>query len=111
MAGESQKMEAPPLYTEMRRSKFVWRSVLIFNLALGAYIFSRPVKKDSRGKEITATSKDMTVPPETSAPAETTTLDFDEVIFFPTEPEKVPDCDAFPGQGYSRRTKAQQGEL
>nr|GMD86887.1 uncharacterized protein LOC109171148 [Ipomoea batatas] len=36
MAGESQKMEAPPFYTEMRRSKFVWRSVLIFNLALGA---------------------------------------------------------------------------
>ncbi|KAI3754192.1 hypothetical protein L1987_53970 [Smallanthus sonchifolius] len=41
----------PPKESFVRGYKFVWRILLISNLALGAYIFTRPRKKDATKKD------------------------------------------------------------
>ncbi|CAI9293195.1 unnamed protein product [Lactuca saligna] len=45
----------PPKETLARGYKFVWRILLISNLALGAYIFTRPRKKEAMKKDKKAT--------------------------------------------------------
>ncbi|CAH9053460.1 unnamed protein product [Cuscuta epithymum] len=83
MAGKSQKIVTHPLNIESTKvrhsklfSKFVWRSFLIFNLALGAFLFSRPVKREASNKGIKPTSKD-------------TTISTEELFFFRPESEIV----------------------
>ncbi|CAN4120072.1 unnamed protein product [Withania somnifera] len=46
-----------------RGAKFIWRAVLIFNLGLGAYLFTRPVKKEKK-----ATTRQPITPAETTTP-------------------------------------------
>ncbi|XP_071737274.1 uncharacterized protein [Rutidosis leptorrhynchoides] len=41
----------PPKESVVRGYKFVWRILLISNLALGAYIFTRPRKKEAAKKD------------------------------------------------------------
>ncbi|KAJ9551207.1 hypothetical protein OSB04_015252 [Centaurea solstitialis] len=41
----------PPKESLARGYKFIWRILLISNLALGAYIFTRPRKKESVKKD------------------------------------------------------------
>ncbi|KAL4563826.1 hypothetical protein LXL04_027874 [Taraxacum kok-saghyz] len=41
----------PPKESLARGYKFVWRILLISNLALGAYIFTRPRKKEALKKD------------------------------------------------------------
>lgn len=82
-------MDPPHSQTQVRNSwhgaKFIWRTVLIFNLSLGAYLFTRPAKKEK---------KNITRQPIT--PAETTTTSTPaapqnvEPVFSPIpEPVKV----------------------
>ncbi|KAL8265538.1 hypothetical protein R6Q59_023668 [Mikania micrantha] len=41
----------PPKESVVRGYKFFWRLLLISNFALGAYIFTRPRKKDATKKD------------------------------------------------------------
>ncbi|KAI3495748.1 hypothetical protein L1887_38094 [Cichorium endivia] len=54
----------PPKESLARGYKFVWRILLISNLALGAYIFTRPRKKEAvkKVKKPTEVSEIKTIP-------------------------------------------------
>ncbi|KVI01202.1 uncharacterized protein LOC112500774 [Cynara cardunculus var. scolymus] len=57
----------PPKESLARGYKFVWRILLISNLALGAYIFTRPrkkeaVKKDKKPTEIQSAPEIKIIP-------------------------------------------------
>ncbi|XP_055822311.1 uncharacterized protein LOC129891086 [Solanum dulcamara] len=83
-------MDPPHSQTQLRNSwrgaKFSWRAVLIFNLGLGAYLFTRPAKKEK--KPIT---RQPITPAETTNPTPPALQNF-EPIFAPIpEPVKVPE--------------------
>nr|XP_016479423.1 PREDICTED: uncharacterized protein LOC107800713 [Nicotiana tabacum] len=87
-------MDPPPpphtqtkeLPTSWRGAKFIWRAVLIFNLGLGAYLFTRPAKKERK-----ANIAPPVIPAETSTPTPPAPQNF-EPIFTPIpEPVKVPE--------------------
>ncbi|KAJ8568275.1 hypothetical protein K7X08_020997 [Anisodus acutangulus] len=51
------------LLNSYRGAKFIWRAVLIFNLGLGAFLFTRPAKKEKN-----ATTRQPITPAETTTP-------------------------------------------
>nr|GEV33847.1 ribonuclease H-like domain-containing protein [Tanacetum cinerariifolium] len=64
---ESPPAAQPPKESVVRGYKFVWRILLISNLALGAYIFTRPrkkeaAKKDKKHTELPSTPEMKTAP-------------------------------------------------
>ncbi|MCD9561045.1 hypothetical protein HAX54_019979 [Datura stramonium] len=83
-------MDPPHSQTQLRNSwrgaKFTWRAVLIFNLGLGAYLFTRPAKKEKK-----ATARQSITPAGTTTPTLPASQKF-EPIFSPIpEPMKVPE--------------------
>ncbi|XP_059634833.1 uncharacterized protein LOC132277109 [Cornus florida] len=76
----------PPKESLVQRYKFVWRLLLISNLALGAYMFAKARKKDTGTHDNRAAAK------VSSAPIVTTTTPIpEEPVLSPpiTEPVKV----------------------
>ncbi|KAL7592101.1 hypothetical protein Lser_V15G32853 [Lactuca serriola] len=73
----------PPKETLARGYKFVWRILLISNLALGAYIFTRPRKKEAmkKDKKVNVVREIKTIP-DSEEHEHTTTPVY--------EPEKIP---------------------
>ncbi|KAI3443642.1 hypothetical protein Pfo_000307 [Paulownia fortunei] len=66
-----------PSEPAVKRYKFLWRVFLIFNFALGAYMFAQPGKKE-RGKEKSeAPAEVASIPAAVTAPAQ------EEPVFSP----------------------------
>ncbi|KAH0743312.1 hypothetical protein KY290_031305 [Solanum tuberosum] len=83
-------MDPPHSHTQLlnswRGAKFIWRAVLIFNLGLGAYLFTRPAKKEKK-----AITRQPITPAEITTPTPPAPQNF-EPIFSPIpEPVKVPE--------------------
>ncbi|CAK9134955.1 unnamed protein product [Ilex paraguariensis] len=77
----------PPKESVAQRYKFVWRFLLISNLALGAYMFARARKKDTSVVEETKAAAKVPSSPITTVAPPTP----DEPVFSPpiTEPVKA----------------------
>ncbi|TMX04251.1 hypothetical protein EJD97_010531 [Solanum chilense] len=74
------------LLNSWRGAKFIWRAVLIFNLGLGAYLFTRPAKKEKK-----AMTRQPITPAEITTPTPPAPQNL-EPFFSPiTEPVKVPE--------------------
>ncbi|GAA0182209.1 hypothetical protein Leryth_007820 [Lithospermum erythrorhizon] len=58
----------PPLTTKLPRAKLAWRVLLISNLALGAYLFTKPLKKESVEETAKVEAEVSSTPTETSTP-------------------------------------------
>ncbi|KAK6941382.1 hypothetical protein RJ641_026759 [Dillenia turbinata] len=87
MSSEMELPQPPP--TNVQRIKLIWRILLISNLALGAYMFSR--KKDKQ-LETAKTTKELTSAEPVKATVEVhpTQVEDEEPFFLPVfEPVKV----------------------
>ncbi|XP_059284294.1 uncharacterized protein LOC132037717 [Lycium ferocissimum] len=85
-------MDPPPrrsktveILNSYRGAKFIWRAVLIFNLGLGAYLFTRPAKEKK------ATTRQPIAPAETTTPIAPVPQKFEPMFSPIPEPVKMPE--------------------
>ncbi|CAL5199251.1 unnamed protein product [Lathyrus oleraceus] len=91
---ESPPPPAPPTALPMKRFKFVWRFLLLSNLALGAFLFARAKRRDSMeihrkktAHRLPKAKATVEVPPE--LPTSSADLNYDDFLFPVTMPADV----------------------